>query len=442
MCQYQILTSYRFRSAYENGRKDDLVTFAMERLSNGKTSEVFNNSQWSDSLTTRLGITDFETFEVQDAITAYFNIRFLLYSETCRVVPPVTMQAQVASHFLTILCIPIHRHYMHCIHPPEPILAEAAAQLLEVPKNFGRIVEISNIAFDTILAGGNSRGLRGEYVARLLLTAAHDRAVLQQISASNNSMDGQLKYTQPVKVLEFLKCLLKEDFHSLILQMKTKRKPEGITMDLQTAFTDAYINFTHYMRVENDVNADYHLAWNALARSAALQCYQNQESVDIIIPILLSNPNGDNILDKKSVSAILIQVKNREDKKPVYINADKINFFPSDYLPYIAIVMELGLGDVKEPFVTTVESATSTSLRSVPDTEDAMYRFEIKGVKGVYEAINDTDAVNLENLLLVKDHHDDYPREEVKDKDRTLKPQLYEINKEARKITDGYYGYK
>lgn len=126
----------------------------------------------------------------------------------------------------------------------------------------------------------------------------------------------------------------------------------------------------------------------------------------------------------------------------MYINADKINFFPSDYLPYIAIVMELGLGDVKEPFVTTVESATSTSLRSVPDTEDAMYRFEIKGVKGVYEAINDTDAVNLENLLLVKDHHDDYPREEVKDKDRTLKPQLYEINKEARKITDGYYGYK
>lgn len=280
--------------------------------------------------------------------------------------------------------------------------------------------------------------------------AAHDRIALQQ---NHGIIDGQLKYTRPFTVLDFLKCLLRPKYHNKILKLRPKiRKANDV--DLETAFANAYINFTQYVSVAHKSACNYNIAWQALVRLVAIQCCTTQKDVDIVIPIAFSDPNNATILGRKSVSAIMIQVKNREKKETVDIDVEDINFFnditPNDtYIkgldnkhPFISIVMQLGHEQVTDK-VTSEESTRDSNRSSTSAQKDnthCQYKFNIHGVSGVYEGIEETDAINLQNLLSVNTSDDEYARQPVRTPKRGAKKDSeYENIKEIACCTTNSY---
>lgn len=429
---------HRFRVAYDNGRKDDIVSFAAEKLSSNMESVILYDDENNER--NRLGIKNFDEPLKKAAIAAILNVHFLMYADTHRVLPPIEEQEQVASNLLTIVRVPEHRQYMHIGHAPEPLVSEASAQLLDVPRNLGRIIKICDILFDTVLSGSKVRGDRGEFVARLLLMAAHDRTAIQQ-----EQRDSQLMYTKPLKVVDFLKNLLKEEYHEAILNMKPQdQSPSDVI--LKEAFENAYVNFTNYIKAEDSAVCNYSYAWQALVRSVAIQCSPNQEDVDIVIPIAFSETGNEATLGRRSTSAVLIQVKNRDTpKSDVNINMDKIRFFydrlpnqtyaqsTNNKRPFITIVMELGEQRAQDAVTIVgrnIDVMPSTRSQDVRK-DHPQYNFVISGVTNVYKGIDSEDTINLRSLLVSKTPDIEYPRKTLEKQDAKLLREYNAIRKES-----------
>lgn len=91
--------------------------------------------------------------------------------------------------------------------------------------------------------------------------------------------------------------------------------------------------------------------WVFFTRGAAVQCHDNQEGVDIVIPVVLDSAKP---LGRYNMSAILLQVKNRRTGTKVNIDAEHKStqlFTDSDARdsshsgrPYIAILLDIGVG--------------------------------------------------------------------------------------------------
>ncbi|KAG5641126.1 hypothetical protein DXG03_005954 [Asterophora parasitica] len=204
----------------------------------------------------------------------------------------------VASSMRTVYSIPDHREYLRSGYPSERFLAEAASHksymmLRRIAKSKSIDVseyykeEIPEVIADWFEAGLITKDQRGELVARILLTLAHD------LCAIDNS--------RPLPVLH------------------------------QTG--------------DNTIVTD-ETALYAFIRGAFIQGGDYLAAMDIIIPILMK----DEKLDRWIMSGIFIQIKNRLHSRPVHIDVEKdFEFFSphadgkTDSRPYITIVMELGV---------------------------------------------------------------------------------------------------
>lgn len=358
------------------------------------------------------------TYDAQTVIAAALDIRFSLSPDTSRLLPAPGEQKQVSSHLRLILTIPEHRKYMHTGFGSEPLVAEAASQLLrlELQENMVKSIEIADELFGTFLS---AKGDRGEFTARLLLSAAHDRAVrlLDQRYTSQTSL--QLLYTRPVGVLDFLKCLFAEEHHNKLLQALPMEQRNG-EFTLEKAFSNAYVNFTHFCRAEKKDLCHLRFAWQGLVRSVAIQCCQTQEGVDIIIPIAFATEDNRPelaMLGKSSVSAIVIQVKDRNDAHTVYIDLEKLKFFKNNKgknlneRPYISIVLELGLvGDTgdKPIEVTTIRAKTRKTRLDEKTYEHPQYNIVANGFHGVYKDISRKEDAILRKILHTSSFKEEY----------------------------------
>jgi len=77
----------------------------------------------------------------------------------------------------------------------------------------------------------------------------------------------------------------------------------------------------------------------------AIQCHNLQEDIDFVLPVLFDRKQT---LSRFVMTAIFIQIKNRDQKQSVNISADTLHYFTpgnkeQDSRPYITIVMELGV---------------------------------------------------------------------------------------------------
>ena len=84
---------------------------------------------------------------------------------------------------------------------------------------------------------------------------------------------------------------------------------------------------------------------NLWARGAALQCCFNQESIDFLIPVYFGSVAEGEVFDPSCLSAVAGQVKYKSEGSPKA--GDAIGLFgasrhPSEPLPYLALLMELG----------------------------------------------------------------------------------------------------
>ena len=151
-----------------------------------------------------------------NSFLAALSVRLMLEFEPRRIRATEVENLMVAGHPRVANVIPDHREYVISSTPSEPIVAEAAAQVL-------RGQDMVHLLAQNVTEGLIEKGQRGELVARLLLTLAHDRA-LERMTIPHRDYQGRLEklYTTPIPVIAFFCALFSQQHltsYSIVVRM-------------------------------------------------------------------------------------------------------------------------------------------------------------------------------------------------------------------------------
>ncbi|KAF7759830.1 hypothetical protein Agabi119p4_11525 [Agaricus bisporus var. burnettii] len=281
----------------------------------------------------------------------------------------VTLEALlVAKSMHTVYLIPQHRQYLRGGYPSEPFLAEVAARAMLtyfhglLPKRdrgdiAAIIAKYKDVVPEAVFAwfyqGLIDKGTRGELVARMLCTLAHDISILNKVTPAEELQD--VSFSQMVPVLDF--------FHTLIAEEHAEK----------------FLKHNQQTRQGSPSRKFLHMLMSTLRNlGAAIQGYGTMRGVDLIIPIWI---RGDGNPDRWSMTAIFVQLKNKTAKQNIQIDVQKdYNFFTGGHKrPYITIVMQLGLTNKtenKDP-VVEVSPPRLEEIRNNQGMDPLHSRYEI-----------------------------------------------------------------
>ena len=212
----------------------------------------------------------------------------------------------------------------------EPLLAEAAYQLM-LNSSASPVKILANHANLYCV----DRGRRGELVASLIIMQARDA-----------SLPGYLAKRRWVPVTDFMEALLQPELSKSVLNSLPTLWREGDRdISFCEKFRDCYLWFNHVIKVEDSDVIKPKFIWKYIMRGAMIVCKDNQEGVDIILPV---STGLDKTISRRTVTAITIQVKNSESYGP---NVDsrlfhamdpcRLGMLSDDPLPIIRIVFAL-----------------------------------------------------------------------------------------------------
>ncbi len=129
-------------------------------------------------------------------------------------------------------------------------------------------------------------------------------------------------FSKPVRLLDYLKCLFGEsNYEKNIKNCKPDNVVDG--EDLETAFKDAYVYFTHFVRAKDGSVVTDRCALAALCRGMAFQCCPNQVSIDIVISVVFKK-SLDEPLRPSDITFFAVQVKNKIDQSVVFVDLEKL----------------------------------------------------------------------------------------------------------------------
>ncbi|QRV97714.1 hypothetical protein RhiJN_25733 [Ceratobasidium sp. AG-Ba] len=324
----------RFWTRFEFGDpevRSTMVWFAQGKLT-GKSNDRPNETGWLAILSVRLGLLfDRSRPQAQDK-----------------------EEKLVEGYMRYIHSVPGHRDFVYTSTPSEPILAEAAARIMHINKDSG---DPMRVLLEWCNNGLILKGERGELLARLFFTMAHDLAITREHTSSEPPM-----FTRPILLVDFLTALLGEKSKDKIMKALPDNIPGGKTL-ADSVLGKATLNFTHWAKARDKSVVTDEAAWIALGRCLAWQCQDGQPDIDVITPLML--PCEDDKIGRYTVSAIFWQIKNRGAPTKAEIDAEKLGFFspfsPENYLqepsgledlsamkefadqrPYLTIVLNLG----------------------------------------------------------------------------------------------------
>ncbi|TDL21595.1 hypothetical protein BD410DRAFT_898919 [Rickenella mellea] len=238
-----------------------------------------------------------DVLEDADIGFAVFSSRLLLPLDALGTTPAFEAK-QVANHLRVAYSIS-HPEDVRSFSSSEPIVAEAAAQLMNESRTIVKLL-------DAVLQSGLiPKGERRDAVARLLLILAHDRAAAKSPASS---ADGRLftRYTHPVRLVDFLQELFADEYHDLILNSRpVNLGGDNSNLTLKSEFEHAYINFTHFMKADDSSVVCTAAGWRGLARANAWLCHDRQPFLNIIIPVFFKM-EGDKV-GRKSTSVAVVR---------------------------------------------------------------------------------------------------------------------------------------
>jgi hypothetical protein len=222
----------------------------------------------------------------------------------------------------------------------EPYLAEAARELM------------SDVGAVRLLADNSSLnwidlGRRGELIAALLVTRARDASAA--VTAGS----------RVVSVTDFMRAFLPVPAYEKLKSAKPQYWRSGEDKPFSEAFEGYTTWFNHVIKVHDTDMIKTEHQWKFITRGAMVMCLDNQLGIDLIIPVCAR----DDKLSRRSVTAILIQVKNDNSfkcrvDKPLFdcVNPFRIGLFSEDDRPLPVIRMVFALGSDKAGVVfPTVE---------------------------------------------------------------------------------------
>ena len=285
-----------------------------------------------------------EIRDITDAqIQEVLDISLLLRQEVSYDNPEMLTDDQRRAFSLrTVLDIGIGRECLLTAHQSEPMMAEAAAQVLtklwktKIGHGSGgdRVRKILHTFLSHDLL---SKGEAGEVMARFLCMEAYLRAM--QTSWDRDGCEGPLIYSAGCKLKDFFNHLFTREAVEIVFKTTPQNVPGNTT--LETIFSTSVVRFCQTIRLGDDaLNPLVLLA--AFLRGEMLATYHNHRLIDLVIPVLLDSTQP---LDVDNITAILVSVKQRDKKlsgKDIY-DADDLLFGPDQLRPYIMVIMELGL---------------------------------------------------------------------------------------------------
>jgi hypothetical protein len=213
----------------------------------------------------------------------------------------------------------------------EPYLTEAARELMLEIGAARLLAENPNLSCIDC-------SQRGELVAALLIMRARDAA-----AAVNHSRVG----SRAVSVNDFMRALLPVPAFETLKFAKPQHCKSGEDKPFSEAFNGYCTWFNHVVKVhQTDLIKTEHL-WKFIMRGAMAVCVDNQLGTDIILPVC----TRDDKISRRTVTAILIQVKNNKNfkydvDKPLFDCMDpfRVGLFSKDDRPLPIIRMVFALG--------------------------------------------------------------------------------------------------
>ncbi|EGN99476.1 hypothetical protein SERLA73DRAFT_74000 [Serpula lacrymans var. lacrymans S7.3] len=361
-------------------------------------------------------------------IIILLDVRLLLDYELYRHTSVHHEANLVARHMRMNYSVPETRDYLRSSYASEPILAEAAARNLEMySEDFTVILKALENGFKMGLL---DKGAMGELVARLLLVFVHDRAI-------RNSYSKPLNYSQGVRLIDFLKALFSGAWMNEIMRCTPDNVSSEVT--LKDMFKESYVRFTYFGKMVDDTGTTTEAMYAAFLRGMAVITRDNQQGVDIMIPILM----WDKELCEYVMTAILIQVKRRICAGSINtysINQRDINLFPDDCIskqvqndvrsnPYFEFTLERpreNSGEPVRPYISLIlELGVQPKLPRGPGTNPQVCKnLAKKTALGAVQDIDGEDKDVLAKLLRTRDFLADHPRQDSRSLEavRRMKP--------------------
>jgi hypothetical protein len=369
---------------------------------------------------------------------AALDCRALIRFDLLRPNSRTTQADLVKTYMRCVFNIPNDRESMWSGYPSEPILAEAAARLLNQPPT--NIQSLAPTILESALNKGLlARGERGELVARTLLTVAHDLAIMHEYT------DTPLGpyFHRPVRFVELLKSLLAPDIWDVVRKaLPFHAYPGDVT--LEDAYKNGWVNFSHFAQLGNHESFSLAFASELLKRGVAMQTFDNNYNMDIGLPIHHGDP-PTTIIGKDNTSMGQFQIKNASSAIRVYPDPTLAGLSETN-LPVISIVMQLGVensagGRVK---VRTIEKGadgpagrTRSSVISNPaDIRRRHYVIELYGCSSKTYHCIPVDSGAYRRILRADKLTTDFPRSHAPANLSSLlalKPVLY--NDENKALT-------
>jgi hypothetical protein len=228
-----------------------------------------------------------------------------------------------------VACAQVERHMRLCVATTgferlvtvagsEPLLAEAAYELMKGTQTNA----VRHLAGHSDLHCVD-RGRRGELVAALLIVHACD------VARGASSFKRRW-----VSVVDFVKALLPPaDYGTIQDSLPTFWRSEAEKMTFEDTFQNYGMWFNHVIKVQDNKMISVDNLWKFVTRGAMIVCTNNQEGVDIVLPLC----HTKHMLSPDSVTAVLIQVKNTERfKKDIqetsfdFMSPFDLGIFPED----------------------------------------------------------------------------------------------------------------
>jgi hypothetical protein len=179
----------------------------------------------------------------------------------------------------------------------EPLLAEAAFRLMSATMSS----PVKHLANHSNLYCVD-RGRRGELVASLIIMQARD-AALPEYSVTPSQ--------RWVHVTEFMKALLPQHkSEELLNSLPTLWREGEESRTFQDTFDNCRLWFNHIIKVEDSTVITPVFLWKFVLRGAMVVCKENQQGIDIILPVVWLGSEPDGPISSETVSSIIIQVKN------------------------------------------------------------------------------------------------------------------------------------
>ncbi|HEV7736805.1 MAG TPA: hypothetical protein VGO47_05450 [Chlamydiales bacterium] len=358
----------------------------------------------------KMGAEQFEEFKTPNfAKLATLDCRVLLEYDH---VEPNARSAQaelVKSYMHCVDFIPTHREYVSSGYATEPMLSEAAARILNSHHPFKNIKDYAPEILAQALRGGLlARGERGELIARTLLTVAHDLAILtkpQQYPLKKF----QPHFHRPIRLVDLLENLLKKEVWDTVRNASPFHAyPDSVP--LETAFEDAWVNFSCFARLWDYESFSLECAVFCLHRGEAMQTYLNRPNQHIGIPIVFGDPDTTQIA-VENMSIAQFQIKNSAKHSCVDPDPTLIGKVAGT-LPILSIVMQLGVNQDERVVVTTTpkggdgSTTRSVDMSSPSDIQRRHYVITLYGCTDeTYSCIPQSGASMFPRLLQAHDPH-------------------------------------